>query len=142
MNISKIIFILFALFKFYDCFGQIPATKSIDIRYVDFTIETDAHVDCMLFESAFDDSKSFTINDSKTIKNILKYITKFKNDTIDNYLPDTRARITIYNSNSNKDIICISNFGICFNNRAILTNGKFLKYIKTIIKQKDSTFNY
>jgi hypothetical protein len=112
----------------------------MEIKYFDFSMTTDAKIECSEFESA-SEYQTIQIKDSAIIEKTLSFLKAFEKDTIDKYMPDSRAKITIYWINGTKDVVCISNFGISYNNAPMLKNQKYIKFIKRVIKSKDAKFD-
>jgi hypothetical protein len=102
---------------------------------------TDSKIECTEFESA-ENFNTIQIKDSTTIATFLLLTKNLKKDTIDEYMPDVRAKITLFDRNGRKDVICVSNFGICFNNIPMLYDEGYINYIKKTIKTKDGKFDF
>ncbi|MGE5473980.1 MAG: hypothetical protein ACM3UU_07135 [Ignavibacteriales bacterium] len=141
MNRNKYIFIILILFSTHYLFGQTNIVQSVKIEYVDFTTLTDMHVDCADFEKSFV-YKEIEIRDRLILNQLVSYIAAFKKDSINNYLPDSRAKIFINYCTKKQDVICISNTDISYNSSLILLNTDFLNYIIDLIKRKDREFDY
>jgi len=104
-------------------------------------METDAKIECSLFEYA-GDFKVVQYNDSAKIVEFINKTKTLKKDTIEYYQPDVRAKIILQTKSGKTDIICISNFGICYNNTPMLMKYKYLDYIKSLIKARDKEFEF
>lgn len=115
--------------------------KVMDIKYFDFSMTTDSKIDCNLFEYA-GNFKTIQYTDSTKIKEFLFLTKSLKRDTAESYMPDVRAKIILRTRDGEKDIICLSNLGICFNNTPMKMNDKYLYYIKRLIKAKDKEFDF
>ena len=141
MKKSKYVICILIFLKANLLFGQMNNIKSISVKYVDFSILTDTHVKCQDFEASFD-YKIIEIKDSLIIKSLMDFTTNLKKDTISNYLPDSRAKIIIYYRFKREGVICVSNFGICYDNTPIIFNEIFVNYIKKLIKLEDKNFEF
>jgi hypothetical protein len=137
-NNFKILIFFFIISKSTVLFSQKP--YMMEIKYFDFSMTTDVKIECSEFESA-SDYQTIQINDSSIIAKSLSLLKSLKKDTLDKYMPDSRAKITIYWINGTKDVVCISNFGVCYNNVPMLYNQKYIDFIKRVIKTKDAKFN-
>jgi len=138
MTTSKIVLFILLISRSFSLFSQENKEK-LEIKYFDFNMTTDMKIECSEFERA-GDYKTIQIDDSISISTVLLFISNFKEDTSNNYMPDTRAKIIFFNKYGIENTICISNFAICYNNKHILYDEKFINYIKEIIKQKDKKF--
>lgn len=113
----------------------------MEIKYFDFNMTTDTKIECSEFEKA-GDFKIIQIEDTTLVSNFCLMTKSLKKDTLNNYMPDTRAKIILVYASGKKDIICLSNFAICCNCVPMKFNKKYVFFIKDIIKQNDKNFTF
>lgn len=138
MTTSKIVLFILLISRSISLFSQENKEK-LEIKYFDFYMTTDMKIECSEFERA-GDYKTIQIDDSISISTVLLFISNFKEDTSNEFTPDTRAKIIFFNKYGIENTICISSFAICYNNKHVLYDEKFINYIKERIKQKDKKF--
>jgi hypothetical protein len=139
-KINSVVIVMIILSSCTFLFAQ-NNVKMLEIKYFDFSMTTDMKIECSEFEKACD-YKTVQIKDSAIIATFLSLTKNLKKDTIDKYTPDARAKITLLYNDGTKDVICVSNFGICCNNIPMLYDEKYVTYIKKIIKPRAGEFNY
>lgn len=135
-KLKKIITLgIIMLLNSYFINGQTRISK-VKIKYVDFLLQTDGHVDCDDFEKAFNNFKVKEIYDTTLINKISHFIKLIKKDKLNQSLPDSRVKVYVFYKDSKKvDIICASLTGISFNNLPIVFDNKFIHLLKKITEQ-------
>jgi hypothetical protein len=103
----------------------------IEIRSVDFDLETIIRVSCFNFEDYFKDKVHVVkINNSKKLMEFSKLLSQISSPKFE-YKPDVRAKILIYYADhSNPDTLCLSLISGQYNNRYILPNKRLIKFIE------------
>jgi hypothetical protein len=108
----------------------------IDVKWIDFDLETDVRIDCDQFERSFDGG-SFTtaISSRKNIDSIIQIIRNMKR--IDNtYEPDVRGKMWLYHSNKVVDTICFSNIVLSYKNMSYNTPPQLIRLLDDKSKQQ------
>jgi len=139
MRINSAIFLMLMI----RCSLLIPQDKviSVEIKYLDFTLTTDMKIECSEFEKA-GDYKTILITDTTIILTILSMTRNLKIDIVKGYMPDTRAKIILRKEHGDKEIICLSNFSVCYNNTPMVFDYCYANYFKYLIKQNDKYFDF
>jgi hypothetical protein len=128
---KTIIFITLILFCVCDNHKQ-SDVNYIEIRKADFSILTFTSISCDDFEKYFTtDKEIIIINDVTTIKKILDFVCKLKEDT-DNYIPDVRAKLLIHYKNNKVDTLCMSQIGLTMYNKSYIVTKEFVDFIDKI----------
>lgn len=96
--------------------------KRIEIKYVNFNVQTIAHINCSEFDEKFKPTKKYiSISNPSQIKN---FITEFENlqevEFQKDLEPDTRLKLTLF-YNDEKMEVCMDQF-------TILKDGKIYKF--------------
>lgn len=129
----KLIGYIVVIITFSFCTSEVDINK-LEIRKVDFEINTVFRIGCNNFEDSFKkDVKSITITDKSRIQNFKQLLAKLKVDK-ENYNPDVRAKLLIYYSNSKIDTLCMSEIGILFNGKSYLANEELLNFVRDTTK--------
>jgi len=129
----KLTVCILAIFAFSFCSTESPI-KIIEIKKVDFEINTVFRIDCKLFESSFkNELKSITITDKLTIQKFEKELTKLQIDG-GNYNPDVRAKLLLHYSDTRIDTLCMSEIGFLLNGNSFLANEELLNLVRNIRK--------
>ena len=107
--------------------------KQIEIRYVDFDIETPIRIDCQIFNYFGKDIKLKKIEDSKTISKILNFLEN-ANENETKVGIDVRFKMKIkYNSGKTEEI-CGNEAFIGMKNKQYLMDKSFLDCLLKLLK--------
>ena len=124
---------ILAIFTFSFCSTEIPI-KKIEIKKVDFEINTVFRIDCNDFENSFKkELKSIIVTDKLTIQKFEQELTMLQIDT-GSYNPDVRAKLLIHYSDTRIDTLCMSEIGFLLNGKSFLSNEELLNLVRNVKK--------
>lgn len=134
-------FTLFILFTAVCMSCQSQEIQRIDIKSVDFRIETPFRITCEKFEDFFqEDIDTISIKDQEKIMSFSRIIAELKEVDQSEYpLPDTRVKMEIMYEEK-KTIICISHLSISISDKLYITSDAMLEFIADTITSKPETW--
>lgn len=113
-----------------------PRVKKVILKSVDLDIETPIHITTATIEKYLaSEIRTDTICDAKKIEYLKSIIDNLQKDP-QNYLPDVRALLLVFYSNSACDTIALSNLGVEKNGKSFLQNIELVEFVKGIREDK------
>jgi hypothetical protein len=134
-KLNYLLILSFVAITFSNCQQPRPINHSkkdifkIDIKWVDFDIESIVNIDCDKFDSTFGvGSYKTSLSSQKEINGIVNLIRVMKR--MDNaYQPDVRGKMWLYHANHTIDTICFSNIVLRFKGNSYKTPSQLIKYL-------------
>lgn len=106
----------------------------IDVQYVDFTRAVEYRVPCNSFEYSFREYKQLVINDSVGLTIVARLLSGFRIDTTGECISDVRAKLRIRYMTGVTAFVCVSDSGICLDEKLVLPRPAFTELLKKRIK--------
>jgi hypothetical protein len=114
---------------------------TVVVKYVNFTLETFARVDCDSFEVDLK-YKTLTFTDSLSLSTFARFVHTFQIDTQGVCSVDSRAKIIVCQKTGQTDTICVSDGSICLNGKPVAYNKRFMVFLKRLLKHHDRNFHW